>query len=132
MTSAMLYEEEEEEEIEDIQSKNKFTIGKFNDNSAEKLNEKSSQRHVNLTVSDISIRTRFQSDNDLRPQITQHVGRLYLPEISDDDKIESLIQLVSLSVSFAEGEQNGIVATSGIVESVSGLMLERTNPKIRV
>ncbi|KAA6363358.1 MAG: hypothetical protein EZS28_041115, partial [Streblomastix strix] len=67
----------------------------------------------------------------VRPQITQHVGRLRLPEISDDDKIESLIQLIILSVSFAESEQNGIVATSGIVESVSGQMLETTNPKIR-
>ncbi|KAA6375296.1 MAG: hypothetical protein EZS28_029179 [Streblomastix strix] len=94
--------------------------------------EKDNQRQDNLTVSEISIRTQIQPGNDVRPQITQHVGRLRLPEISDDDKIESLIQLIILSVSFAEGEQNGIVATSGVVETVSGLMLTLCGAVIEV
>ncbi|KAA6402232.1 MAG: hypothetical protein EZS28_002247 [Streblomastix strix] len=34
-------------------------------------------------------------------------------------------------ISVAESEWNGIITTSGVVETVSGLMLETTNPKIR-
>ncbi|KAA6373170.1 MAG: hypothetical protein EZS28_031304 [Streblomastix strix] len=67
----------------------------------------------------------------IKQQIIQHAGLLRLPEISDEEKIVSLIQLISLATSFTEGEWNGIVTTSGIVENVSQLMIETTNPKIR-
>ncbi|KAA6363476.1 MAG: hypothetical protein EZS28_040997 [Streblomastix strix] len=64
-------------------------------------------------------------------QIILFAGQLRLQEISDSEKIESLIQLISLGLSFGENDWHGIITTSGVIESVSELMLETTNPKIR-
>lgn len=82
-------------------------------------------------------------------QIAHHAMRLRLAEISDSEKIESLTQIMNLALKciptfkiiiflliflfwIVETEWHGIVATSGVIEAISGLMLETSNTKIRV
>ncbi|KAA6381723.1 MAG: hypothetical protein EZS28_022751 [Streblomastix strix] len=52
-------------------------------------------------------------------------------EVSDDGKIQSLIALIGLAVSFESTLWHGIVSESGVIEVLSALMIETTNPKIR-
>ncbi|KAA6392770.1 MAG: hypothetical protein EZS28_011703 [Streblomastix strix] len=71
------------------------------------------------------------SVSSVKLQITHHAGLLRLPQISDDEKMDSLKQLISNCVIFARAEWRDIVATSGIIEAASSLMLETSNPKMR-
>ncbi|KAA6378015.1 MAG: hypothetical protein EZS28_026458 [Streblomastix strix] len=93
--------------------------------------EKQSQHSEHILNFDQSIRHQEQSGNDIKSQIAQHAEHLLQPEISDEEKINLLIQLISLAVSVAENNWNDIITTSGVIETVSGLILETTNPKIR-
>ncbi|KAA6379090.1 MAG: hypothetical protein EZS28_025382 [Streblomastix strix] len=78
-----------------------------------------------------SIHIQGQDNRDSIAQIVFHSGRLRLKDISDDDKIKSLTDLIGLSLSFESGEWHGIVCESGVIETLSAVMNETSNAKIR-
>ncbi|KAA6399484.1 MAG: hypothetical protein EZS28_004989 [Streblomastix strix] len=78
-----------------------------------------------------SFKSQSPGGKDNKTQITQLASRLKLREVSDDEKIESLVSLISLTVNFDLSEWRRIVATSGVVETTSNVMLETNNQRIR-
>ncbi|KAA6398154.1 MAG: hypothetical protein EZS28_006319 [Streblomastix strix] len=78
-----------------------------------------------------SILIQGQDNGDRKTQIVFHSGRLRLKEISDDDKIKSLTDLIGLALCFESEEWHGIVSESGVIEALSALMNETKNAKIR-
>ncbi|KAA6391174.1 MAG: hypothetical protein EZS28_013300 [Streblomastix strix] len=93
--------------------------------------DNSSQHYNNFDDHEKSIREQSQQSNDIKLQIAQHAARLRLSEISDEEKIDSLFKLINLTMRFVEGEWNDIITTSGVIEALSTLILETSNPKIR-
>ncbi|KAA6381354.1 MAG: hypothetical protein EZS28_023121, partial [Streblomastix strix] len=78
-----------------------------------------------------TLRSQIQAGGDIKSQIIHHSTRLRLRETSDSEKIKSLTELLILIIASEQGEWREIVGESGIIESLSGLMLETANPRIR-
>ncbi|KAA6381636.1 MAG: hypothetical protein EZS28_022837 [Streblomastix strix] len=78
-----------------------------------------------------SFHIQGQYNGDSKQRITQHAAQLRLGEILDDDKIKSLTDLIGLSLNFESGEWHGIVCESGVIETLSAVMNETSNAKIR-
>ncbi|KAA6401623.1 MAG: hypothetical protein EZS28_002847 [Streblomastix strix] len=101
-------------------------------NSADRTMDPNSLRQQGGGSARRTIHTQVQSkSSEVKLQIAHHATHLRLPEISDEDKIETLLLIINKSVNFDGAEWRGIMTTSGVIEVVSGLMLETTNPKIR-
>ncbi|KAA6400240.1 MAG: hypothetical protein EZS28_004233 [Streblomastix strix] len=90
-----------------------------------------SLRGISSTNPSESMRIQVLSSGEKKSQIVQHAHRLLLPEISDAAKIQSLESLVILSFRLQHSEIKEILCSSGIIQSVSSLIFETDNPRIR-